>query len=77
MLCELNGSFMSAVAHQSMGFSGQECWSGLPFSAPGDLSDPGIKPAPPVSPALQADSLPTEPPGNPGFVHLGPRAMLY
>ena len=47
---------------------------GLPFPSPGDLSDPGIKPA---SPALQADSLPTEPSGKPGFVHLGPRAMLY
>jgi len=72
-----SGSLMSAVAHQSMGFFRQEYWSGLPFSAPGDLSDPGIKPAPPVSPALQADSLPTEPSGKPGFVHLGPRAMLY
>ena len=69
-----SGSLMSAVAHQSMGFFRQEYWSGLPFSAPGDLSDPGIKPA---SPALQADSLPTEPSGKPGFVHLGPRAMLY
>ena len=48
------------VAHQvplSMGFSRQEYWSGLPFPSPGDLSDPGIKP---MSPALQADSLPTE-----------------
>ena len=41
----------------SMGFSGQEYWSGLPFSSPGDLPDPGIEPG---SPALQADSLPTE-----------------
>jgi len=32
-------------------------WSGLPFPSPGDLPDPGIKPR---SPALQADSLPTE-----------------
>ena len=40
-----------------MGFSGQEYWSGLPFPSPGDLSDPGIEPR---SPALQADSLPTE-----------------
>jgi len=35
---------------------------GLPFPSPGDLPDPGIKPR---SPALQADSLPSEPPGNP------------
>ena len=45
--------------------SRQEYWSGLSCPPPGDLSDPGIKPASPVSPALQADSLPTEPPGKP------------
>ena len=52
------------VAHQappSMGFSRQEYWSGLPFPSPGDLPDPGIKPR---SPALQADALPSEPPGK-------------
>ena len=51
------------VAHQdptSMGFSRKEYWSALPFSSPRDLPDPGIKPASPVSPALQADPLPTE-----------------
>ena len=41
------------------GFSRQECWSGLPCPPPGDLPNPGIKPAPPVAPALQADSLPS------------------
>ena len=46
-----------------MEFSREEYWSGLPFPSPGDLLDPGIKP--PRSPALQADSLPTEPLGNP------------
>ena len=48
------------VAHQaplSIGFSRQENWSELPFPLPGDLPDPGIKPG---SPALQADSSPTE-----------------
>ena len=45
----------------SMGFSRQEHWNGLPFPAPGDLPDPGIEPR---SPALQADSLPFESPGN-------------
>ena len=53
------------VAHQgppSMEFSRQEYWSGLPFPSPGDLPDPGIKPG---SPALQADALPSEPPGKP------------
>ena len=41
----------------SMGFSRQECWSGLPFPLPGALLDPGIEPG---SAALQADPLPTE-----------------
>ena len=46
----------------SMGFSRQEYWSGLPFPSPGDLPNPRIKAG---SPALQADSLPSEPPGKP------------
>ena len=46
----------------SMGFSRQEYCSGLPCPPPGDLPDPGIEPSSPVSPALQADSLPSEPP---------------
>ena len=45
----------------SMGFSRQEYWSGLPFLSPGDLPKPGIEPG---SPALQADTLPSEPPGK-------------
>ena len=48
------------VGHQaplSMGFSRQEYWSGFPFPSPGNFPNPGIKPG---SPALQADSLPTE-----------------
>ena len=48
------------IAHQaplSMRFSRQEYWSGLPFPSLGDLPNPGIKPR---SPALQADSFPTE-----------------
>ena len=44
----------------SMKFSRQECRSGLPFPSPGNLANPGIEPS---SPALQADSLPSEPPG--------------
>ena len=57
------------VAHQvplSMRFSRQEYWSGLSFPSPGDLPAPGIEPR---CPALQADSLPTEP--------LGKREALY
>ena len=53
------------VAYQaplSIEFSRQEYWSGLPFPSPGDLPDPAIKPG---SPALQADALPSEPPGKP------------
>ena len=52
------------VAHQappSMGFSRQEYWSGLPFPSPGNLTNPGIEPS---FPALQADALPSEPPGK-------------
>ena len=55
------------VAYQappSMGFSRQECWSGLPFPSPGNLPDPGIEPR---SPMLQADALLSEPPGKPNF----------
>ena len=53
------------VAYQAsppLGFSKQAYWSGLPFPSPGDLPDPGIEPR---SPALQADALPSEPPGKP------------
>ena len=49
-------------APQSMGFSRQEYWRGLPFPSPGDLPDPEIKPR---SPALQAESLLPEPPRSP------------
>ena len=49
-----------------MGFSRQECWSGLPFPSPGDLPDPGNEPR---SPALQADALLSEPPGKPLVPH--------
>ena len=45
----------------SMEFSRQEYWSGLPCSPPGDVPNPGIESR---SPALQVDSLPSEPPGN-------------
>ena len=52
MDCSLPGSSVH-------GISREEYWSGLPFPSPGDLPDPGIEPE---SPALQADSLPFEPP---------------
>ena len=53
---------VASQASLSMGFSGQEYWSGLPFPTPGDLPNPGIEPR---SPALQADFLPAEPQGKP------------
>ena len=74
------------VAYQappSMGFSRQECWSGLPFPSPGDLPDPGIESG---SPALQADALLSEPPGEthikvpdpaPGLTHPRPHLALW
>ena len=52
------------VAYQappSIGFSRQEYWSGLPFPSPGDLPNPGMEPG---SPALEADTLTSEPPGK-------------
>ena len=64
-------SIPQTVAHQtplSMGFSRQEHWSGLLFPSPGDLPNPAIEPR---SPALQADSLPTDPPEKPNaWLHL-------
>ena len=53
------------VAHQaplSMGFSGQEYWSGLPFPTPGNLPDPGIETVSPASPALAGKFSTTVPP---------------
>ena len=67
-LCELNHIWLFAtlwtITHQAplpMGFFRQEYWSGLPFPFPEDLPKPMF----PVSPALQADSLLTEPLGKP------------
>ena len=55
---------MDCIAYQvpqSMEFSRQEYWSGLPFPSPRDLPDPGIEPR---SPSLRANALPSEPPGK-------------
>ena len=54
------------VAYQappSLRFSRQEYWSGLPFPSP-DLPNPGMEPGYPV---LQADALPSEPPGKSNY----------
>ena len=52
-------------APPSMRFSRQEYWSGVPLPSPGDLPDLGIGPR---SPALQADTLLSEPPGKPNVI---------
>ena len=52
----------SSLGSSVMGFPRQEYYSGLPFPSLGDFPNPGIKPR---SPSLQADSLPSEPPGKP------------
>ena len=57
----------------TMEFSRQECWSGLPFPSPGDLPNPGIEPRPP---ALQADSLLSEPQGKPKNTGVGSLSLL-
>ena len=59
-----------------MGFSRQEYWSRLPRPPPGDLSDPGTEPCLPASPALQVDSLPTEPPGK-SHISLVPVPQIF
>ena len=64
------------VAHQapqSMEFSRQEYWSRLPFPSVGALPNPGIEPR---SPALQADTLPSEPPGKHQEVYKGNYAVF-
>ena len=60
---------LCTVARQAplaMGFAKQEYWSGLPCRPPEDLSNPGIEAG---TPALQADSLPSKPPGKPKVSH--------
>ena len=56
-----------------MGFPRQEYWKGLPCPSRGDPPNPGIKQR---SPVLQADSLPSEPPGKPNDLWLGNSKFL-
>ena len=56
-LCLATSWTVACQAPPYMGFSMQEHWSGLPFPSPGDRPNPGTESK---SPALQADSLPTE-----------------
>ena len=48
----------SVVSHSATPWTVAHHWSGLPFPSPGDLPDPGIEP---TFPALQVDSLLSEP----------------
>ena len=55
----------------------QEYWSGLPFPSPGNLPDPGIESG---SPALQADTSPSEPPRKPStfrLLQITPQIWIY
>ena len=72
MLCHFScfSLFLTSwtAAHQtpqSMEFSRQEHWSGLPFPSPGDLPNPGIKPGSSVAPELQSESSPLSYCGSP------------
>ena len=63
-----NSEILWTVAHQaplSMGFPRHEYWSGLPFPPSGNLPDPGIEPASPVSPASASEFFTTELSGKP------------
>ena len=65
--------FVTPWTVRSMGFSRPGYWSGQPFPSPGDLPNPQIDPR---SPALQADSLPAEPPGKPKNIGIGSLSLL-
>ena len=64
---------VTCQAPLSMGFCRQENQSGLPCPPPGNLLNPGIKPR---SPALQADSLPSESPGKPKYIRVNSLSLL-
>ena len=69
----VHGILCDPVDYTVHGFSRPELWSGWPFPSPGNLPDPGIEPR---SPALQADSLPAEPPGKPKNTGVGSLSLL-
>ena len=64
---------VACQAPLSMGFSSREYWSVLPCPPPGDLPNLGIEPR---SPILQADSLPSHPPGRPKNIGMGNLSLL-
>ena len=63
----------SVACQAPVEFSRQEYWSGLPCPPPGDLPHPRIEPK---SPALRANSLPSEPPGKPKNTGVGSLSFL-
>ena len=65
--------FSSQWTIQSIEFFRPEYWSGKPFPSPGELPNPGTKP---MSPALQADSLPVKPQGKPEITGVGSLSLL-
>ena len=71
VLCDLMDQFARVPC--SWGYFRQEYWSWLPCPPPGDLPYPGIKPR---SPALQADSLPSKPPGKPKNIRVSSLSLL-
>ena len=71
--CVCLSATLWTVASQSplfMGFPRQEYWSGLLCPPPRDLPNPGIRPASPLSPALQVNSLPAEPLGEAQVIYI-------
>ena len=68
MDCSLPGSSVRGIFQVRV----LEWQNGLPFPSPGDLPNPGIEPG---SPALQADALPSEPPGKP-VMQGGPKEKI-
>ena len=64
---------IACQASLSVELSRQEFWNGLPFPFPGDLPNPGTEPR---SPALQVDSLLSEPPGKPKNTGVGSLSLL-
>ena len=72
-LVSLLSDFLWHQAPPSVGLSRQEYWRGLPCPPLGNLPNPGIKPR---SPALQLDSIPSEPPGKPRNTVMGSLSLL-
>ena len=73
-LCTEAWIIFHVIIFLPMELSRQEYWSGLSFPFPGGLPDPGIEPR---SPTLQADALPSEPPGNTNQGSSNKKIQLY